>query len=153
MLPRGRRATGHRGGLAPAPLLVDSGAWIALLSRRDQHHAEAERLFREAVTRRLPLLTTNLILAEVHRLILFRFGSRPAEVALERMEARARLSIYFAGAEDHAAARGWLTRLAPHPITYADAVSFAVMERTRCRGALAFDHDFEVAGFTRWQSA
>jgi len=29
---------------APAQLFVDSGAWIALRSRRDQHHVEADRL-------------------------------------------------------------------------------------------------------------
>ena len=39
-------------------LFVDSGAWIALRSLRDQHHAEAESLFRAALDRRIPLLTT-----------------------------------------------------------------------------------------------
>ena len=37
-------------------------------------------------------------------------------------------------------------------ITYADAVSFAVMQTTRCTAALAFDHDFVVAGFTLWRA-
>ena len=60
----------HRTGLvaAPARLFVDSGAWIAIRSVRDQHHAEADRLFRDALARRIPLLTTNLIVAEIHRL-------------------------------------------------------------------------------------
>jgi predicted nucleic acid-binding protein len=56
----------------PRRLFVDSGAWIALRSRRDQHHAEADRLFREALRRRIPLATTDLVLAELHRLTLFR---------------------------------------------------------------------------------
>jgi predicted nucleic acid-binding protein len=150
-LPSGRRRTGHGGGPGPARLFVDSGAWIALLSRRDQHHAEADQLFRDAVTRQVPLLTTNLILAEVHRLVLFRLGVRPAEVALERIEASAHVGLHFASPEDHGTARAWLKRLAPHPITYTDAVSFAVMDRVRCGHALAFDHDFEVAGFTLWR--
>jgi predicted nucleic acid-binding protein len=30
-------------------------------------------------------------------------------------------------------------------------VSFAVMEAVHCRVALAFDHHFEVGGFTRWR--
>src|SRR2546427_9760175 len=51
----------------PASLFVDSGAWIALASARDRHHAEADSLFRIATTLRLPLLTTNLVVAEVHR--------------------------------------------------------------------------------------
>lgn len=149
-MPSGRRPTG-RDPDAPARLFVDSGAWIALLSQRDQYHADAERLFRDAATRRLALVTTNLVLAEVHRLTLFRHGHRLAWLALGRMEAVERMTIEFASAADHAGARRWLERLAPHSLTYTDAVSFSVMERTRCGHALAFDEDFRVAGFGLWR--
>ena len=136
---------------APARLFVDSGAWIALRSRRDQHHAEADRLFREALSRRIPLLTTNLVIAETHRLTLFRAGLQPALRALERMDASTSVAIHFATADDHATARGWLERLAPRPVTYTDAVSFAVMEEHRCDHVLGFDQDFAAAGFTLWR--
>ena len=136
----------------PRRLFVDSGAWIALRSRRDQHHAEADRLFREALRRRIPLATTDLVLAELHRLTLFRAGVLPALRALDRIDQSPSVTVHFAGAEHHAAARRWLERLAPHPITYTDAVSFAVMEGLRCRHALAFDHDFTAAGFELWRS-
>ena len=101
---------------APARLFVDSGAWIALRSRRDQHHAEADRRFREAVARRIPLLTTNLVIAEVQRLTLFRAGVRPALRALQVIDASPSVSIRFPTAEDHAAALAWVTRLAPRPV-------------------------------------
>ena len=135
----------------PRRLFVDSGAWIALRSRRDQHHAEADRLFREALRRRIPLVTTDLVLAELHRLTLFRAGVLPALRALDRIDQSPSVTVHFAAAEHHAAARRWLERLAPHPITYTDAVSFAVMEGLRCRNALAFDHDFTAAGFELWR--
>jgi uncharacterized protein len=135
----------------PRRLFVDSGAWIALRSRRDQHHAEADRLFREALRRRIPLATTDLVLAELHRLTLFRAGVLPALRALDRIDQSPSVTVHFADAEHHAAARRWLERLAPHPITYTDAVSFAVMEGLRCRHALAFDHDFIAAGFELWR--
>ena len=135
----------------PRRLFVDSGAWIALRSRRDQHHAEADRLFREALRRRIPLATTDLVLAELHRLTLFRAGVLPALWALDRIDESPSVTVHFAAAEHHAAARRWLERLAPHPITYTDAVSFAVMEGLRCRHALAFDHDFTAAGFELWR--
>ena len=134
----------------PARLFVDSGAWIALRSRRDQHHAEADRLFREALSRRIPLFTTNLVIAEAHRLTLFRAGIQPALRALERIDASPSVTIHFPTADEHAAARRWLERMAPRPITYTDAVSFAVMEALRCTAALTFDQDFVVAGFSRW---
>ena len=135
----------------PRRLFVDSGAWIALRSRRDQHHAEADRLFREALRRRIPLATTDLVLAELHRLTLFLAGVLPALRALDRIDQSPSVTVHFAAAEHHAAARRWLERLAPHPITYTDAVSFAVMEGLRCRHALAFDHDFTAAGFELWR--
>ena len=129
------------------------GAWTALRSRRDQHHLEADRLFREALSRRVPLVTTNLVIAEAHRLTLYRAGLQPALRALERIDASASVTIHSATAEDHAAARRLPTRLAPQPITYTDAVSFAVMETSRCSHVLGFDHDFAAAGFTLWRGA
>jgi len=147
---RGRRIAR---AAVPARLFVDSGAWIALRSRRDQHHGEADRLFRQAISRRIALLTTNLILAETHRLMLHRAGVQPALRTLESFDASTSLTIHFATANDHARARQWLERLAPHPITYTDAVSFAVMKATRCGHVIGFDHDFAAAGYTLWEGS
>jgi predicted nucleic acid-binding protein len=139
------------GAEGPVQLFVDSGAWIALRSLRDQHHAEADRLFREALRRRVPLVTTPLVIAEVHRLTLFRVGVQAALRGLDRIDASPSVRVHFAGADDHRAARRWLERLAPRPITYTDAVSFAVMEATQCRHVLGFDQDFTVAGYILWR--
>jgi len=136
---------------APARLFVDSGAWIALRSRRDQHHAEADRAFRAAIERRIPLITTSLVIAEVHRLTLFRAGIQPALRALDRIDASSSVTIHFPSVDDHLAGRRWLERLAPRPTTYTDAVSFAVMAATACSHALSFDEDFAVAGFELWR--
>jgi predicted nucleic acid-binding protein len=133
-------------------LLVDSGAWIALRSRRDQHHAEADRLFRTALKRAIPLVTTNLIIAEAHRLTLHRAGVDAAFKALDRIGASTSVTVHFATADEHAAALGWLERLRPRAITYTDAVSFAVMKSTTCSHALAFDEDFVAAGFSLWRA-
>lgn len=135
---------------APERLFVDSGAWIALRSRRDQHHAEADRLFREAIRRRLQLVTTNLVIAETHRLTLFRAGTEPALRALDRVDASPSTTVHFATARDHEEALRWLARLSPRPITYTDAVSFSVMIAAKCDHVLGFDNDFVAAGFRFW---
>ena len=132
---------------APDRLFVDSSAWIALLSRRDQHHAEADALFRGAFGRGARLVTTNLVLAETHRLLLFRAGVRAAAAALDRLESSPALTLTFASAEHHAAAREWLRRLAEWRLSYTDAVSFAVSAASRCQAVLTFDEDFVIAGF------
>jgi predicted nucleic acid-binding protein len=138
---------------AAARLFVDSGAWIALRSLRDQHHAAADQAFRSAIERRIPLVTTNLIIAELHRLTLFRAGREAAMRALERIDASPSVTVHFATSDDHLAGRRWLERLAPRPVTYTDAVSFAAMEATKCTHVLGFDEDFENAGFERWRQA
>ena len=149
-MPSRRPRTGPAAAVPPS-LFVDSGAWIALRSLRDQHHVEADSLFRDALSRRIPLVTTNLVIAETHRLTLFRAGIQPALRALERMDASTSVAIHFATEDDHAAARGWLERLGSRPVTYTDAVSFAVMQATGCGHVLGFDQDFAVAGFTLWR--
>lgn len=82
---------------------------------------------------------------------LFRAGVQAAWRAIERIDASPSVSIHFPTADHHAIARRWLERLAPRPITYTDAVSFAVMEATGCRHVLGFDQDFAAAGFTLWR--
>jgi predicted nucleic acid-binding protein len=145
-LPSRARSTAR----VAARLFVDSGAFIALRSRRDQHHEEADRAFRAAVEQKIPLVTTSLVLAELHRLTLFRAGVDAACRALRQIDASPSIMLCHATAVDHKAARGWLERLAPRPITYTDAVSFAVMERTACSHFLGFDDDFAAAGFERY---
>ena len=132
-------------------VLVDSGAWIALVRAADAHHAEADRLFRQAVRGRIPLVTTNLIVAEVHRFILFHIGIRPAALLLDRIGASPLLTLQYVTAAHHAAALRWLAQLSDQVITYTDAVSFAVMKAARCSAVMSFDHDFATAGFSLWQ--
>jgi predicted nucleic acid-binding protein len=67
-----------------------------LFSARDQHHAEAEAMFRAAAARRARLLTTNLILAEVHRFLLFLAGIQPDAHAFGRSEGSQVVAIEFA---------------------------------------------------------
>ncbi|MBI4518992.1 MAG: PIN domain-containing protein [Deltaproteobacteria bacterium] len=139
------------GGDAPVRALVDSGAWIALVRAKDQHHEAADRLFRLAIRQHTRLFTTNLIVAEVHRFILFHMGSQPASLVLDRINASPLLSVEFTTAAHHRKARQWLARFPDQRLTYTDAMSFAVMEANRCTTAMGFDHDFEAAGFSLWR--
>ena len=136
---------------APARLFVDSCAWLAFFSARDRLHAEADRLMRVAVEKRLPLLTSNLVVAEVHRLLLFRAGIAPARKAIEQMEASSLVVMKFADQKAHRAAQAWLSKLGDQVISYADATSFALMEASRCDVAFSFDSDFRIGGFSLWQ--
>lgn len=126
---------------------VDTSAFIALLSSRDQYHAQAEQLFRKAAASKKLLLTSNLILAEVHRLVLHRAGVRAAAAALNRIASSRLIKIEFATVAHHNSAIGWLSRLSGYSISYADAISFAVMNSAHCTEAISFDRHFQAAGF------
>jgi predicted nucleic acid-binding protein len=76
-----------------------------LFSARDQHHAEAEAMFRAAAARRARLLTTNLMLAEVHRFLLFLAGIQPDAHAFGRSEGSQVVAIEFATDTHHQRAR------------------------------------------------
>lgn len=106
-----------------------------------------------AITGKHHLLTTQLILAEVHRLLLFRAGIAPAAEAISRIEASPRVTVVFTDQAQHQAARDWLKRVGDQRITYTDATSFAVMNHRRCDAAISFDRDFVVAGFALWSGA
>jgi len=148
-----KRPPPTRGGVARRDrVLVDSGAWIALLRARDRHHEDADGSFRRALRERAELITTNLIVAEVHRFLLFHMGIRPAALFLERIDLSPQLGIEYVSAVHHQRARQWLTRLSDQVISYTDAVSFAVMEESACTAAISFDNDFVIAGFELWRN-
>jgi predicted nucleic acid-binding protein len=131
-------------------VFVDSGGWIALFRSRDAHHEAADAMFRRAIADRIPLVTTNLIVAEVHRFVLHRVGIRPASIALERIATSRHLKLVFAAVEHHREATRWLSRLGDQVLSYTDATSFAVMKSERIETALTFDRHFTVAGFRAW---
>jgi predicted nucleic acid-binding protein len=145
-LPKKKRHTA--GDQSADSAFVDSSAFIALLSSRDQYHAQAEQLFRKAAASKKLLLTSNLILSEVHRLVLHRAGISAAAAALNRIESSRLIRIEFATSAHHNSAKEWLARLSGYSISYADAISFAVMNSTHCTEAITFDRHFQTAGFT-----
>jgi predicted nucleic acid-binding protein len=129
---------------------VDTSAWIALFSARDQNHTEAALLFRQALARKARLTTSNLVIAELHRLILHRVGTAAALQVLIRIESSPSVFIAFASDAHHGDAKAWLAKSPSHRLTYTDAVSFAAMRDLRCAGFLGFDDHFLAAGFRPW---
>jgi predicted nucleic acid-binding protein len=139
-------------GILPRRAFVDSGAWIALASADDRNHPAADAVFREAARGRAKLFTSNLVIAEVHRFLLFRAGIRAAATALALIDGSQLVAVEHATAGHHQAALGWLRKLADQVITYTDAVSFAIVVATRCEAVIGFDRDFLVAGFRLWNA-
>lgn len=100
---------------------------------------------------RTSLVTSNLVLAEVHRLLLFRAGIRAAATTLDKITTSTSVGVIYVDEDHHRSARAWIEKLDDQVISLTDAVSFSVMQSLKCRTALSFDRDFWTAGFDRFQ--
>ncbi len=144
-MPKGNRAIVKAAN--KHSIFIDSSAWIALFSRRDQHHEDADRRFRAIISAKQPMVTSNLVLAEIHRLFLHRAGIKAAAASLEKIDASSLVEIVFADITHHRSAIAWISKLREHSISYADAVSFSIMQEEECGAVLSYDHHFQIAGF------
>jgi predicted nucleic acid-binding protein len=128
-------------------VFVDSGAFFGLIVADDAHHARAEELFRQAEASRWELVTTNIVVAETHALLLSRLrGDRRVAMAfLESIETDGYL-LETVTRDDHNAAVALLGANDDKGYSLCDALSFVVMERLGISQAIAFDRHFRQYG-------
>lgn len=127
---------------------IDTGALLALASRRDQYHARAVDVaarFRRAGGR---WIGSTLVLAELHGHLL-----RRADPATARRVIAAVLGDPIYDWRDastelvRAALAQWIARYSDQHFSLTDAVTFELMRQERLTRAFAFDNDFVTAGF------
>jgi predicted nucleic acid-binding protein len=102
---------------------------------------------RAALENRYRLVTTNLIVAETHALLLRRFNHAVALAFLREIRSEPNLVVESTRDVEERARREWLERYDDQDFSLTDAVSFAVMGERRISVALTLDHHFSVAGF------
>ena len=128
-------------------VFADSGHWIALLHPRDQMHERAKAVAGSLDS--VAIITTQMALAEALN-HLSKEGERLRHLAVQMVrgleespdvEVVPQSDIQFRAAVDRYASRGdqrW---------SLTDCASFLVMEERGITEALAYDRDFEQAGF------
>lgn len=131
-------------------IFVDTGAFLARWLARDQYHEEATAgwLLLESGGHRV--FTSSLVLNETLTLLGRRATYEFAAACGRSLLASNDLSILRPGEEDDAAALEDFSRFADQRVSFADAVSFALMRRRRIRYAFTFDRHFALAGFEKW---
>ena len=130
-----------------AELFVDTSAWYALALPKDPAHARLARVLRERVSGGVRIVTTNLIVAETHALLLRRVGRGPAEAFARVVRGSPNLVVASTPGLEIAALDEWIGRFGEQDFSLADAVSFAVMAERGIREALTQDRHFATAGF------
>jgi predicted nucleic acid-binding protein len=130
-------------------VLVDTGAWIALLSRGDLHAAAAAKLYADLTDQRARLITTNYIVDETATRLRYGAGL-DAALAYRRMlddsvKAR-RLRISWIDESIEREAWRILEQYRDVTLSLTDATTAAAARRTRVEEVFGFDRDFEALG-------
>ena len=134
--PRNRRA------------FVDSGAYFALLDRRDQHHADAVAIARRIARDRYRQFTTNSVIIESHALMLNHLG-RPQAAQFLRDISDGNTVIVRMQERDEERAKEIIFHFVDKDYSFTDALSFVAMEQLGITEAFAFDRHFIQYGFHR----
>ena len=119
-------------------LLLDTGPWVALLSRNDTHHRWAVDQFRRLTP---PLLSCEAVVAETC-FLLARAGFDPA-LALQFIE-RGVVQLPFALQDQISAVRALLKRYENVPASIADAALIRLAEVHDSPLLITTDSDFHI---------
>lgn len=128
-------------------LFVDSSAWLALADRSDRYHAAAVAAYPGLLKQYRRLVTTNLVIAETYILLRLALGLHPALEFLDSVTGSPRIEKVYSTAELEIDAEKILRQYVDQDFSFADAVSFALMQERSLRAAFTFDKHFSIAGF------
>jgi predicted nucleic acid-binding protein len=128
-------------------VLLDTSAIFAAARPRSDRHAAAAAAYRTLLTGTQHLVTTDLIVAELHALSLARVHPSFGLDLVDRLLTSDRIEIVAAGLERMAAAADLLRQRPGRAYSLADAVSFVLMRELAISRAFSLDADFAAEGF------
>jgi predicted nucleic acid-binding protein len=126
---------------------VDSGAFVALLRRKDRdHHRVAAHLtkIRRAGDR---LITSDAVVSETATRLRYDVGLEAALAFRRLLEAPGAVAVHGSDRRVRAAAFDVMARYADLRLSYADCVGAVVARTARAATVLGLDADFRVLGF------
>lgn len=131
-----------------APVFLDTSAWLPVVLRREHGHGELRAEYVRLLEEGRQLVTSNLVVAELHALVVRRRGPQAGIALLDGVYADPAHQVLFVDRplEAQAIAR-WLRPYGDHRFSLADAVSFELMHEHGIRTAFALDRHFAVAGY------
>ena len=126
-------------------VFVDTSHVYASIDRREPRHDVAQALSERV--RERDLFTTNHVLGESWTLTNRRLGHAAACEVVRAIKRSPRYTVVHVDADAEDRAFEWLLRHDQREYSFVDATSFETMRTLGIEEALAFDRDFEAAGF------
>jgi len=128
-------------------LFVDTSAWYPLAVRRDSAHVAVARALQKHIARGARAVTTNLVVAETHALLLRRTTRAVALAFVRHVGVPPNVVVHSTPELEARGIADWLERYEDQDFSLADAVTFAVMTERGLSDALTLDGHFATAGF------
>ena len=132
-------------------IFVDSGAWIALLDRRDQYHSEAVAIYNDLVQQDAQLLTTDYVIDETVTRLRYDFSHSGAVEFFDFIESiknRGILTVTEIDSTLFQEAEHLFRQYNTASLSFTDCTSFVVCRRRNISEAFAFDQHFPMMGIT-----
>lgn len=125
---------------------MDTSAFVALRNRAEREHDDARTTLARLVDERVPLLTSNYVVAETYTALLVRVGREEAIRWGRAFRSGEAVELIRVDAGVDREAWRILETDADKTWSYVDAASFALMEREGTDEAFAFDRNFLERG-------
>lgn len=130
-------------------LFVDTSGWAHLVDPKESHHGAAVEYYRQARGERRPILTSNLVLAELTAVLAGPLRTPKATASAFIRDIRSSTyvtTLHIDERLEEEVWRFWFVH-ADKNWTYIDCASFVVMRNRDITEALTSDRHFEQAGF------
>ncbi len=133
---------------------VDTGAWIALFSVRDQYHEEARAIYNTLKQQRERLYSTDYVIDETVTRLRYDVNHSAAVDFLDAMEGAEEKGTVTVVAIDRSSfqeAKRLFRQYSSERLSFTDCTSFVVCQSYGISAAFAFDRHFPIMGITLLQ--
>lgn len=128
-------------------VFVDTNAWIALNSKRDQFHAKAIEVNKNLLQTGYRYLTTNFVLDEAYTGLLIKVGHFAAVDFGEKIRSARTVQIIHITETLEEEAWKLFKQYFNNEFSFTDCTSFVVMRELNLTEAFTNDHHFTRMGF------
>ena len=131
----------------PDTIFIDTGFFKALVDGEDDFNRQAKKIWQKLEEEKTDLVTSNYVIDETLTVIRIKCGLKKALKFRDLLAENSQiLKIIRVTVADEAGAWQWFIKNW-RKLSFTDCVSFAVMKRLGLRRVVAFDEDFQRAGF------